>query len=128
MERREGFPDLPENVDDVRQCNEAGSKFLLDDSADNKSVVLDVHVGKYMDTSLIDVDVQTRIIRVLIKGKLLCLVLPEEVKPDQAVALRSKVTGSLVITMPKAFVKPALGKAGETYVVGESGGRGLRAT
>ena len=46
--RREGFPDLPENLDDVRQCNEPGSKFLLDDSEDNKSVVLDVQVGKYM--------------------------------------------------------------------------------
>ena len=116
-ERREGFPDLPENLDDVRQCNEGGNKFLLDDSEDNKSVVLDVQVGKYMDTSLIDVDVQTRIVRVLIKGKLLCLVLPEEVKPDQATAQRSKVTGSLVVTMPKAYVKPAIGKAEEAYVV-----------
>ena len=73
----------------------------------------------------------------LIKGKLLCLVLPEEVKPDQATAQRSKVTGSLVITMPKAYIKPTLGKAEETYVVdgvdkknaagGEGGGGGAGA-
>ena len=46
--RREGFPDLPENMDDMRQCNEGGCKFLLDDSEDNKSVVLDVQVGVLM--------------------------------------------------------------------------------
>eukprot|EP00740_Mantoniella_antarctica_P015262 CAMPEP_0181367882 /NCGR_PEP_ID=MMETSP1106-20121128/11722_1 /TAXON_ID=81844 /ORGANISM="Mantoniella antarctica, Strain SL-175" /LENGTH=377 /DNA_ID=CAMNT_0023483823 /DNA_START=108 /DNA_END=1238 /DNA_ORIENTATION=+ len=121
--RREGFPDLPENMDDMRQCNEGGCKFLLDDSEDNKSVVLDVQVGKYMDTSLIDVDIQTRVVRVLVKGKLLCLVLPEEVRPDQSVAQRSKITGSLVINMPKAFLKPAIGKAEAAYVVDAVGNK-----
>ena len=71
-----------------------------------------------MDTSLIDVDIQTRVVRVLVKGKLLCLVLPEEVRPDQSVAQRSKITGSLVINMPKAFLKPAFGKAEAAYVAG----------
>ena len=77
-----------------------------------------------MDTSLIDVDVQTRIVRVLIKGKLMCLVLPEEVKPDQSTAQRSKVTGSLVVTMPKAYQKPAMGKTEEAYVVDAVDGKG----
>ena len=113
VERRDGFPDLPENMDNVRQCNEAGSKFLIDDSADNKSVVLDVQVGKYMDTSLIDVDIQTRIVRVLIKGKMLCLVLPEEVKPDQAVAQRSKVTG-MVGTFTHVILQPKHGSVDDT--------------
>lgn len=42
VERRDGFPDLPDNLDDVRQCNEAGSTFRMDDSEDNTCVVLDV--------------------------------------------------------------------------------------
>ena len=40
-------------------------------------MVLDVRVGKFLDTSLIDVDVQPGVVRCLIKGLLLQLVLPE---------------------------------------------------
>ena len=129
FERREGFPDLPDNIDDVRQCNEPGLEFRLDESDDGESVVLECNVGKYMDTSLIDVDVQTRLVRVLVKGKMLCLVLPEEVKPDTSTAQRSKVSGALVVTMPRAYQKPkrferggGSGGGGE-YVV--DGGKGV---
>ena len=121
--RREGFPELPDDLDDVKQCNEPGLTFRLDDSDDGGAVVLDCNVGKYMDTSLIDVDVQTRLIRVLVKGKMLCLVLPEEVKPDASTAQRSKVTGALVVTMPKAFQKPKRGEEKkDEYVVDGGGG------
>ena len=57
-------------------------------------------------------------VRVLVKGKLLVLVLPEEVQPDAADAQRSKITGALVITMPKAVQKPVMGQTLEEYVVG----------
>lgn len=40
---------------------------------------LNVAVGKYLDTSLIKADVQPRVARLLIKGRLLQLVLPCEV-------------------------------------------------
>jgi protein TilB len=78
---------------------------------------------------LIDVDVQTRLVRVLVKGKMLCLVLPEEVKPDTSTAQRSKVSGALVVTMPRAYQKPKRferggGASGEgEYVV--DGGKGV---
>ena len=130
VERRAGFPELPEDydVDDVKQCNESGAEFRLDDSEDGASVVLDVKVGKYMDTSLMDVDVQTRLVRVLVKWKMLCLVLPEEVKPDAACARRSKTTGSLVVTMPKARRREKVCSKEEDYVVdgvdGVDGGAG----
>uniref|UniRef100_A0A8C0UK57 Leucine-rich repeat-containing protein 6 n=1 Tax=Cyanistes caeruleus TaxID=156563 RepID=A0A8C0UK57_CYACU len=64
--------------------------------------VLNVNVPKYLDTSLLDVDVQPTYIRVLVKGKPFQLVLPEEVKPDSSSAKRSQTTGHLVVTMPKA--------------------------
>ena len=54
-----------------------------------------------MDTSLMDVDVHPNLVRVLVKGRLLQLALPEEVRPDLSISQRSKVTGSLVIQMPK---------------------------
>lgn len=41
--------------------------------------MLDVAVGKFLDTSLIKADVQPQVARLLIKGRLLQLVLPVEV-------------------------------------------------
>lgn len=41
-------------------------------------MVLDVDVGRYLDTSLIQADVQPRAARLLIKGRLLQLALPQE--------------------------------------------------
>uniref|UniRef100_A0A5F4VZ84 Leucine-rich repeat-containing protein 6 n=1 Tax=Callithrix jacchus TaxID=9483 RepID=A0A5F4VZ84_CALJA len=62
---------------------------------------LNVNEPKYMDTSLIDVDVQPTYVRVMIKGKPFQLVLPAEVRPDSSSAKRSQTTGHLVICMPK---------------------------
>nr|XP_040149580.1 protein tilB homolog isoform X3 [Ictidomys tridecemlineatus] len=56
---------------------------------------------RYMDTSLIEVDVQPTYVRVMVKGKPFQLVLPAEVKPDSSSAKRSQTTGHLVICMPK---------------------------
>lgn len=47
-----------------------------------QDLVLEVAVGKFLDTSLIKADVQPRAVRLLIKGRLLQLVLPAEVCGD----------------------------------------------
>ncbi len=52
---------------------------MHDDISEN-ALVLDVVVGRYLDTSLIDVDVQPYLVRILVKGKLLQLHLPSEVR------------------------------------------------
>lgn len=41
--------------------------FTLQESDDHRSIVLTVQIGKYMDTSLIETDVQPLLIRMLIK-------------------------------------------------------------
>ncbi|XP_030301520.1 protein tilB homolog [Calypte anna] len=76
--------------------------FSLKDDEENNQIVLDLAVYRYLDTSLLDVDVQPTYIRVLVKGKPFQLVLPEEVKPDSSSAKRSQTTGHLVVSMPKA--------------------------
>uniref|UniRef100_A0A383WCJ9 Dynein axonemal assembly factor 11-like CS domain-containing protein n=1 Tax=Tetradesmus obliquus TaxID=3088 RepID=A0A383WCJ9_TETOB len=96
----EDFPPLPEDGR-VLQRNEGKWHFTLEESEDGASLVLDVAVGKYLDTSLIKADVQPRLARLIIKGRLLQLVLPVEVKPDSSVAQRSAASGHLVLTMPK---------------------------
>ena len=102
--RRDGFPDLPDDVASVRQCNEGDFEFLLTEDAGEggDAVELEIKVGKFVDSSLMDVDVQPRVARALVKGRMLCLTLPVEVLPDASTAQRSKVTGSLVVHMPKA--------------------------
>ena len=68
---------------------------------DDEFIYLKVHVFKHMDSSLINVDIQTNYIRVTLKGKSLQLALSEEIMPDSSTAQRSQTTGQLVIKMPK---------------------------
>lgn len=52
--RREDFPEIKEG-ERVYQKNEGEWDFYLDESSDRKGVVLQVQLGKYMDTSLVKV-------------------------------------------------------------------------
>lgn len=95
--------------------NQAQAKFKL--TEDDEAIILTVKLPKYkqcyaqdlnmlislsryLDTSLLEVDVQPTFVRVIIKGELLQLVLPEEIQSDRAIAQRSIASGDLVITMP----------------------------
>jgi len=80
-------------------------------SDDGKAVLLDVDIGRYIDVSLVDVDVQPKLVRMLCKGRLLQLELFEEVNPDKSNAQRSKTTGHLVITMPKVRPHASAGRS-----------------
>lgn len=106
QKRREKFDEIQEGTK-ILNKNEGKWDFSLNDYDSATSIVLDIPVGKFLDTSLIDVDVQPTFVRVLIKGKLLQLTLSEEVSPDKSVAQRNKHTGHLVITMPKLHCNSA---------------------
>ncbi|XP_076838258.1 dynein axonemal assembly factor 11 isoform X2 [Brachyhypopomus gauderio] len=86
----------------VLNINEAKLDFSLNEDEDNNCVLLDLHVYRHLDTSLLDLDVQPSYVRVTVKGKVFQLVLPDEVKPDSSSAQRSQTTGHLLVTMPKA--------------------------
>ncbi|XP_055059259.2 dynein axonemal assembly factor 11 isoform X1 [Misgurnus anguillicaudatus] len=92
----------------VLNINEAKLDFSLTDDEDNNCMLLDLHVYRHMDTSLLDVDVQPTYVRVTVKGKVFQLVLPAEVKPDSSLAQRSQTTGHLLLTLPLAHgeIKP----------------------
>ncbi|XP_072630626.1 dynein axonemal assembly factor 11 isoform X1 [Canis lupus baileyi] len=81
--------------------NDPKLDFSLKDDEKHNQFILDLAVYRYMDTSLINVDVQPTYVRVTVKGKPFQLVLPAEVKPDSSSAKRSQTTGHLVICMPK---------------------------
>lgn len=58
---------------------------------------------RHLDSELLDVDVQPRYVRVMVKSKVFQVRLEEEVSPDKSTAQRSQVTGHLLITLPKVF-------------------------
>ncbi|KAM5281029.1 dynein axonemal assembly factor 11 [Ctenodactylus gundi] len=85
----------------VLNVNQPKLDFSLKDDEKHNQIILDLAVYRYMDTSLIEVNVQPTYVRVMVKGKPFQLVLPEEVKPDSSSAKRSQTTGHLMVCMPK---------------------------
>ena len=65
-------------------------------------------IPRNMNTSLIDADVQPHYVSVVVKGKTIRLELPAECNPDAGVCERSKMTGALKFTLPKAGWKKRL--------------------
>ncbi|KAJ3343164.1 Protein tilB [Gonapodya sp. JEL0774] len=86
---------------DGRVLRRNEGKWAFSFSETRSSVILRVEISKFVDTSLVDLDVHPTWLRVTIKGKILQLVLDEEIQPDDVIAERSKHSGQLVITMRK---------------------------
>jgi len=80
-------------------CNEPKVEFEIKNNDEN--IELKVYVFKFMDSSLVDVDVQPKYVRVTLKGKVLQLFLEEEIKCGMSTAQRSQITGELLVKMPK---------------------------
>lgn len=58
-------------------------------------------VFRYLDTSLINVDIQPNYVRVTVKGKIFQMALNAEIRIDECSSKRSQITGHLLIVMPK---------------------------
>ncbi|XP_027032608.2 dynein axonemal assembly factor 11 isoform X1 [Tachysurus fulvidraco] len=86
----------------VLNVNEPKLDYTLKEDEENNCLLLDLHVYRHLDTTLLDVDVQPTYVRVTVKGKVFQMALPDEVKPDSSTAQRSRTTGHLLITMLKA--------------------------
>ncbi|CEG38279.1 Protein phosphatase 1, regulatory subunit, and related proteins [Plasmopara halstedii] len=86
----------------VRQCNEGKWDFQLMDEI--FEIILEVHLPRFLDTSLIDVDVHPSYVSIVAKNKVFRLKFPELVHSDAGKAERSKTTGTLCLTLPKAHI------------------------
>ncbi|GMF38500.1 unnamed protein product [Phytophthora lilii] len=89
----------------IRQCNQGKWEFRLTDEI--LDIVLEVDLPRFLDTSLVDVDVHPSYVSIVAKNKILRLKFPELVHSDAGKAERSKITGTLRLTLPKAHVTPA---------------------
>ncbi|XP_035217568.1 protein tilB homolog [Stegodyphus dumicola] len=86
----------------VLNVNEPKLDFEFIDDEENNCYKLDLAVYRYLDSALLEADVEPNYVRIKVKGKIFQLLLPQEVHPDQSTSLRSQTTGHLLVTMPKA--------------------------
>nr|CCA21668.1 conserved hypothetical protein [Albugo laibachii Nc14] len=83
----------------IRQCNEGKWEFHLSETIDQ--LILELNLPKFLDTSLIDVDVHPTYVSIIVKNKRFRLRFPEAVQSDRGKAERSKATGVLRLELPK---------------------------
>jgi len=87
-----------------RQCNEGKFEYKLSEWDDPEYSFFEIQVPKYMDSSLIDLNLQPKVISIRIKGKLTQLKLNDEILVEKSEIQRSQLTGKLHIRMPKISV------------------------
>lgn len=88
----------------VRQANQGKYEWRFDESDDKTQVIFEIKIPKFMDTALINVDLQPTYLRLDIKGRITQLSIPEDVIVEKSKVQRSQTTGVLQLTMPKAQV------------------------
>jgi protein TilB len=87
----------------ILQRNEGKWEFHIMEQED--VIILMVETSKFLDSSLLEVEVHTDWVKITIKGKILQLRLDCPVVEHEAVCERSRSSGQLVITMLKASSK-----------------------
>jgi len=88
----------------VRQANQGKYEWRYDETPDKTCVIFEIRIPKFMDTQLIDCDLQPEYVRLEIKGRVTQLVHPEEIILEKSKVQRSTTTGVLCLTMPKANI------------------------
>lgn len=99
---------IPDANGRVMQRNEG--KWIWKFACVDDKLSLDIEISKFLDTSLIEVDVKSTYIRILIKNKLLQLMLPERVLEGEEYTIceRSRLTGHLLVAMTRENPLPKL--------------------
>ncbi|XP_072394865.1 dynein axonemal assembly factor 11 [Diabrotica undecimpunctata] len=87
--------------------NQAKLDFSFNDE-DPRQFTLDVSVYKFLDSNLINVDLQPIYVKITVKEKIFQIVFPEEILVEKSTAQRSQTTGHLVLKLPKANYKEPL--------------------
>ena len=104
----------------VRQCNEGHYKFKVDER--DECIVVELSISKFLDTSMIEVDVHPDFVRMVVKGKVTQLHLPQECRTDTSHTQRSTTTGALVVTCPRLYPvmrrKPLVGTTNDEKQAG----------
>lgn len=85
----------------IRQTNEGRWEFTMEEEDGEGNCILRISLSRFLDTSLIDVDVHPTYVSVIIKGRVFRILWPEEVKASEGKCQRSQTSGELMIKVPK---------------------------
>ncbi len=85
---------------EIRQCNEGGYEFALDDASVPGSIIFELHAPKYMDSSLITVDLYPTYVRCVVRNKLTQIRFDTEIRVEKSKVERSRTTGVIKCTCP----------------------------
>ena len=80
---------------EVRQANQGKYEWRFDETVDKTSIIFEIKIPKYMDTSAIKVDLQPNYLRLDIKGRVTQLSIPEDILVEKSKIQRSMTTGCL---------------------------------
>lgn len=100
-ERPKGPPAVHNKDGQVRMFNQGGYEWKFDESQDKTKIVFSLAVPRFMDTSMLNVDVQPNYVRVEVKEKVTQIPWPDEVMVDTCSIQRSQTTGALCVTATK---------------------------
>ena len=95
---------------ELRQCNEGKWEFRLFEYEDPQFTTFHINLPKFMDTSLIDVEIFPHHISIRVKDKLTQIKMWEEVFISPETLQRSKTTGELFIKLKKVKYDEVLGR------------------
>ena len=84
---------------EVRQCNEGNYKYTLTDEI-GKRLVFELYAPKYLDSSLIEVDLNPKYIRCVIKRRVTQVKFDDEIVVSDSKIERSRTSGVLKCTCP----------------------------
>lgn len=95
-------PSVYNDSGEIRLCNEGKYKFNIDDDSEIGYSIFTMYLPKYLDTSLITVDLNPKYIRVNVKGKITQIKFFEDILVEKSKIQRSQITGALVVKCPMA--------------------------
>ena len=87
----------------ILQTNQANIPFIIrdDDNEHQGMIIIELGISKYIDTTLLDIDVKEDYIRCVVKNKLVQLELPSSIDPNLSKVQRCTISGALIISMYK---------------------------
>lgn len=83
----------------IRQRNMPKLNFRLIEESNR--LILNVKISPFVDTSLLELQVERTWVRVVVKGRALDVALPMPIDKDKSSAVRGQLTGELEIKMPR---------------------------
>ena len=86
-------PAVTNSRGEIRQCNEGGYKYVLDDCTFPGKLIFELHAPKYMDSSLISVDLNPSYVRCVVRNKVTQVRFDSEIIVGKSSVERSRTTG-----------------------------------